>query len=260
MALYFRLVAASIRARMQYKLDFIITFVLYALLTAVDFLFVATVLYRYRYIMGWNVYEVALLSGVASSAFGLYRTFGAELNSFERYLVNGDFDSLLIRPWPTLATLLSRSFDMGRLGGVGQGIILITVGLNGVLDAGAPPWLAVYVYLLPIAGTGVIMALSLATATAGFWLTRIDELQVFAIGAPFTASTYPLDIFPKWLRWLFTGLLPVATMGYIPLRYALGKGGTVLALATPFAAAGLSLLVGLHLWRWGERHYQSTGN
>lgn len=260
MALYFRLLASSIRARLQYKWDFLFTTLMYSALVAVDFVVVAAILYRYRSVAGWNVYEVALLSGVVSVSFGLFRTFAAELETFERYLVTGEFDQLLIRPWPTLASLLSRNFDLGRAGAILQGIVVIAIGLKGALAQGAPPWFAVYVFLLPLAGACIFTGITLAVATAGFWLTRIDELQTFARGAPMTAANYPADIYPRWLRYLLTLVLPVLSMGYTPVRYVLGKGGTAFSLLVPFVTAIVALAIGLRLWAWGERRYQSTGS
>lgn len=260
MALYLRLVGASIRSRLQFKVDFVITTLLYAVITAVDFLTVAAILYRYREVSGWNIYEIALLAGVASAATGLFRTFAAELSGFERYLVTGEFDNLMTRPLPTLVTLLARNFDLGRLGATLQGLVLLSIGLKGVLAQGAPPWLAVYIFLLPVAGFFIMIAIALLVATAGFWLTRIDDLQTFALNAPMTAVNYPMEIYPRWLRWLLTGVLPVATMAYLPLTYALGKGGMLVMLLAPFLTATVAMLLTLRLWRWGERHYQSTGN
>lgn len=260
MKLYFRLLWAAIRARMQYKLDFIATTMMFGLLMLVDFLTVAVILHRFGTVGGWNLHEVALLAGITATANGLHRTFAGELNNFERYLVNGEFDTLLTRPWPTLASLLARNFDLGRAGAILQGYILITFGLKAVLAQGAPAWLAVYVYLLPIAGFCVIVAINMAVAAMGFWLTRIDELTAFVLHAPMTAASYPMSIYPQWMRGIFTSLLPVAAAGYIPLTYGLGKGGTPLALLAPLLAAAGALLVGLRLWRFGERHYQSTGS
>jgi ABC-2 type transport system permease protein len=260
MRLYLRLITASIRARLQYKWDFLLTTVLHAFGTAIDFLTVAAILFRYHSIAGWNIYEVALLSGTISAAHGLFRLVGAELNQFERYLVTGEFDQLLTRPWQTLPSLLSRSFDLGRVGGVLQGYLVLGIGLKGVLAAGAPGWIVPYVLTLPLAGLFIDGAVHLMTATAGFWITRIDELQTFTINAPLTAANYPAEIYPNWLRYLLTGVLPMLTMGYIPMRYALGKGGGPLNLAVPYLTAVLMVVVSLRLWGWGERRYQSTGN
>ncbi|MFZ5814034.1 MAG: ABC transporter permease [Bacillota bacterium] len=260
MDIYLRLLAAAIRSRMQYKWDFILTGIFYAMITAVDFLTVAAILYRYRSVSGWNVYEVAVLSGLATTSHGLYRVFAAELDTFEKYLINGEYDSLLIRPWPPLLSLLARNFDLGRISAAAQGFLVLSIGLSGVIAQGAPTWLVLYACIVPFAGAVIISAIAIAVAGAGFYLTRISELQIFAVNAPVAAANYPAEIFPRWLRGLLTGLLPVATIGYIPVRFALGKGGTALSLAAPFVAAVLALTVALHLYRIGERHYQGTGS
>ncbi len=260
MELYIRLLAASIRARMQYKIDFVLTALLYAVGASLEFLTLATILYRYPSIGGWGLYEVAILSGIANSSYALFRLFGPELNNFEKYLVTGEFDSVLIRPWPSLLTLLSRNFDLGRVGSTVLGYAMVFLGVRGVISQGAPLWVAPYAFLMPLIGAVVVAAMCLVTAAAGFWLTRIDELSTFTLNAPVTAGNYPTHIFPGWMRRLLTAVLPVATFGYFPLNYALGKGGAPWHLALPFISAVLSVWVSLQFWHWGERHYQSTGS
>lgn len=260
MKLYFRLLGASVRARMQYKFDFLVSMSLYALGASLEFLTLAAILHRYSNIGGWNLYEVTILCGIANSSYGLFRVFGTELNGFERYLVTGEFDGLLVRPWPSLATLLSRNFDLARAGAALQGIFMIFLGVSGVIAQGAPVWVAPYAFLMPLAGTLVVAAMCLVTAAAGFWLTRIEELSTFTLNAPVTAGNYPLHIFPGWMRRLLTVVLPIATIGYFPINYALGKGGAPWHLALPFLSAGLSVWVAVQFWNWGERHYQSTGS
>lgn len=259
MKLYLRLLVAAIRGKMQYKWDFLFSTLLYAVLTAIDFLTVAAILLRYEVVAGWSLYEVALLAGVAAASYGLYRVFAAELDAFEKYLVTGEYDSLLIRPWPALLSLLARTFELGRVGAILQGYLVLTIGLAGVRGQGGPAWLALYAYLLPLAGAVTIAAIGVAVAGIGFYLIRINDLQVFAINAAVAAANYPAIIFPRWMRGLLTGLLPVAAFTYIPLNYALGKGGTPLFLLIPFGVAPLALVVALQVYRVGERHYQSTG-
>lgn len=260
MQLYLVLIAASLRSRLQYKFDFILTMLLNAVGTAIDFLTVAAILYRFRSVHGWEIYDIALLSGVAGASYGIFRVFAAELATFERYLVGGEFDALLIRPWPTLFTLLGRNFDLSRLGATLQGFLLLTVGLVHHLGKGLSPLLAAMILLLPLAGAGIIFAINLGTAAVGFFIIRIDELTVFTTNAPMTAANYPISIYPLWLRRLLTGVLPVAAMGYIPLTYALGKGGAAWHLAVPWFTSALAVWIGLRAWEFGVRHYQSTGS
>src|SRR5690606_2015081 len=72
--LYFKLVSASLRAQMQYKVDFLVSLSFQAALQAVDFALLAAIMLRFPEIAGWNIYEVGLLYGTASIALSLYRT------------------------------------------------------------------------------------------------------------------------------------------------------------------------------------------
>lgn len=260
MALYLRLLLASLRARMQYRWDFLLSTLFYGIGTGLELLTVASILYRYPSIGGWNLYEIALLSGVINIAWGLCRVLGSELENFQNYLISGEFDNLLVRPWPSLLILLSRRFDFGRLGSIIQGAVVLALGLTGVLAAGAPLWLIPYSITLLIPGALTVGAIHLLTATAGFWIIRIEELQVFTVNGPISAANYPAHIFPNWMRKMMTSVLPVAGIAYTPLRYALGKGGSPFDLIVPYLGAALSLAISLWLWRIGERHYQSTGS
>lgn len=260
MALYIRLLKAAVRSQMQYSWDFILSLVMYTVITVVDFLMVAAILFRYRTVDGWTVYEIAMLSGTLSTAYGLFRFLASEITQFERYMVTGEFDTLLIRPWPTLASLLARGFDLGRLGASLQGIVLLGLGVAWAVRNGAPAWLPFYAILMPLCGVGVVLAVNLAVAAAGFWIIRIEELGILATNAPQAAAAYPISIYPGWLRRILLGIIPVGSIAYLPLSYALGKGGSLLWLGTPVLAAVASLWAALGLWRLGERHYQSTGN
>ncbi len=259
-ALYLRSVQAALRAKMQYRTDFLTGLVLYGVLSATDFLMVAAILARFSRIGGWDVYEVGLLYGMASIAMGLYRTFGAELHAFERYLVYGEFDALLLRPWPTLLTLLGRSVEPERLGAVLQGAVILAVAGHRLVETGAlSPLGLAYVAAGSLLGTLVPLSLSLITAAAGFWVVRIGDLQTFTMYAPVTASHYPLTVYPRWLRTLLTSALPVGFINFVPVQYLLGKGGGAWALwVSPLVVVGFALLA-YGFWRLGERHYQSTG-
>ena len=123
--LYGRLAAASLRARMQYKMDFLMSTFFYAMLTMSDFLCWRRSCSALREVGGWNIYEVGLLYGMSWISMWLYRTFAPELHNFDRYIVYGEFDGLLVRPWPTLLTLLGRNFEPHRLGAALQGGIIL---------------------------------------------------------------------------------------------------------------------------------------
>jgi ABC-2 type transport system permease protein len=259
--LYARLISASIRSKMQYKLDFIGATLIQATMSMYDFLFVAAILWRFRFIHGWSIYEVGLLYAISTIGWGVYRVFCNELETFEIYIVSGAYDSVLIRPWPALLVLLSRNLDLSRVTWVIQGLAVGAICVPPLMRSGALTWFGLAQVLLAcLWSTLICAAVGLATAAAAFWIVRIEELQVFTQNAPRTAALYPLEIYPQWLRTALLTVIPFAVGNYLPVVYILGKGGTWMNLIWPAAASAASLYAANALWHAGEARYHSTGS
>jgi len=259
--LYVILISASIRSQMQYKVDFIASTLIQALMGAYDFLFIAVILWRFKSLAGWNIHEVGLLYGISRVGWGLYRVFLEEVDQFERYIVRGDFDAILLRPWPSLFVLVSRNVELARVSWVIQGIAIIVISARPLLETEILTWLDLgHVILACIWTACLFSAIGIATASAAFAIVRIEELQVFTQNATSYAALHPLDIYPDWLKYLLLIVIPIGVGNYIPIKYLLGKGGTWLSLVLPGVAAVLSLSFALWLWRLGESRYHSTGS
>lgn len=229
-------------------------------ISVADFLVVLTILFRFRVIGGWETAEIGVLYGVATAAVGIYRTFGCELHKFQSYIVNGEYDGILLRPWPTILGLLSRQVELFRLGTVIQGYTALSISLVYLSEANKLGWFAyIYLLLLPLASSTIYFAIGLGISAVAFWTGRTRELQTVAIYAPSYAASYPISIYPKWLQ-LFLTVLPVSFVSFVPIRYVLGLGGAAWHLLSPHLVGALSLYIAFTLWRAGERAYQSTGS
>jgi ABC-2 type transport system permease protein len=83
-----------------------------------------------------------------------------------------------------------------------------------------------------------------------------------AVGLVFQLSTfnrYPMDLFPKVLRYLLTFVLPLGFAGFYPASFLLGRDEWLpYAVATPFVGA-LCLGGGWWFWGWSLRRYSSGG-
>jgi ABC-2 type transport system permease protein len=259
--LYRKLIAASIRAQMQYKLNFLTTAVTTGLIMVIDFFILSAILYRFDHVKGWNLYEVGMLYGLSSVAMSLYRMFAPEIHDFERYIVHGEFDQLLVRPVPPLVLLLTRNLELGRIGGIVQGLAVLLVSIYGLYQLGCELWgILLYIPVVLVCGPVIFFSISLCTATVAFWSSQLKELQTFTIYAPANASHYPISLYPGWLKLLFFSVIPIAYVNYMPMLYLLQKGGEwYYLLLTPFVA-GVALLFAYRFWTLGIRHYHSTGS
>ncbi|MEX2104824.1 MAG: ABC-2 family transporter protein [Bacilli bacterium] len=260
-SLYTKLIGASLRSRMQYKVNFIFSSFSYALISGIDFLLLAAILYRFDDVKGWTLYEVGILYGIASAGIALYRLLAPEIHNFERYIIQGEFDSLLIRPVSPLLLLLSRNLDLGKIGGVAQGLLVIGISLVGLGKADrVTPMLLLYIPVAIIGGLCISFSLGLITATIAFWTQRIKDFQTFTLYAPFNAANYPMSIYPGWLKFIFFTVVPVAFVNYVPVVYLLGKDGSWINLFLAPVVALFILFVSYSFWKIGIRSYHSTGS
>lgn len=258
--LYLLLIRASIRSRMQYRFNFAFGTVLAAIIQLSEFLMVAIVLAKFGAVQGWTMYEVGYLFAVMTLAKTVYRTFGNEVHNLERYLVEGELDPLLTKPLPVLLSLMPRGFRL-MPGELLQAGAILTWAMGAMLRSGQISWWAIPQTLFAALTGGILLfAIGLATATCGFWTTRISMLQNMTEDAAQTAARYPLTLYPGWMSGLMLTAIPVGLVSYVPALYILRGELGVWVFPLLAAAACVSVLLALAFWRYGIGKYQSTGS
>ncbi|MCQ6557107.1 ABC transporter permease [Paenibacillus mendelii] len=258
--LYVKLAAASLRGQMQYKFNFAFSTLMVFGIFGLEFLMVATVIQKFGGIGGWNVYEVGYLFALMMFNRALYRMFASEVNGFEKYLIDGMLDQLLLRPVPVLLVLMTRQFRP-MLGELILGSLILTICLKQLDAAGQIDWRLALLKTVPaiLSGSVLTFAFGLSTAAVGFWTHRIDDLRRITDDATTNACNYPLTIYPGWMRLILLTVLPMGFTSFVPAMHIIrGEIGLWTMPATMLLA--LLLLIGaLRLWRHGIMHYQSTG-
>lgn len=258
--LYTAMARATLRSRAVYRTNFWLSLTFNVVLVTSELVVTLLVVHRVHGILGWSTAQVMLLFGLATTSGGIYRTFLSELHDFDKYLVNGEFDAVLTRPAPAWLVVAARSVDPDQIGFMleGMGIITAAGAILGLFRHDA--WLVIGELLAAVvSGTLIWMALVTAVAALGFWTTRIEDLQPMVLYGPQTAATFPLSVYPTSIRTLFYSIFPVAFGTYLPAMVILHKGpGLIMVFVSLFAGAAAFALA-LRFWRFGVRHYTSTG-
>jgi len=261
--LYRVLAGAYVRSRLQYRLSFWLGVFVTVITDLVPLLLIGIVFTRFPALHGWHWRDIALLYGLDQLAFGLVRCFSRQIDTFDNFIVSGDFDSVLIRPLPPLFHLLAARFEIVELGRLSAGVVILILAAR----AASVPFTAANVAVAlaaVIGGAMILFSFILMAATVSFWQTRAGKLQDLIQASGRAFADYPLTIYPAGVRWLLTFALPLALITYYPGQRLLGRnesGALLPVLSTAAAPAGLVLLgiAGL-VWRAGLRHYQSTGS
>jgi ABC-2 type transport system permease protein len=242
--MYRRLLAVQLRSQLQYRTSFMLAALSSALISATEFAAPMLVLQQFgNNIGGWTMGELALLYGMIDTAYALTDLFfgGFDPDYFSLLIQRGTLDQLLLRPTNITLQILGSEFRLRRFGRLAQGGVILIVAFGQVAFLGS---------------------LFIIGSTTTFWtVQRVEVINVFVSGGR-VAMYYPMHIYTKWVRRIFT-IVPVIFLNYYPALYLLGKPDPLnMPAMAPFLApiVGFGLLAAaLGFWQLGLRHYASTG-
>ena len=261
---YLRLISVRIRSQLQYRLSFALDLVATIVGTITGFGTLALVFQRFDNIAGWRLGEVAFLYGIVETAFGTMDLIfgGFDPSTFEPLVRRGRFDQMLLRPVNITLQVLGSDFVLRRLGRIMQGAVIFGIAM-ALADV---RWTPLKIAYLPVVVASLVAffgGLFVIGSTTTFWtVKRIEVINIFTYGGSEMMS-YPMHIYTKGIRRFFTYVVPAIFLNYYPALYFLDKPDP---LHMPSFAPFLSPVVGfgvlaaaLAFWRFGIRHYTSTG-
>jgi ABC-2 type transport system permease protein len=261
---YRRLIAVRIRSQFQYRLSFWFDLVATVVSTAAGIATLALIFARFDDIGGWRLGEVAFLYGMVETAFGLMDLVfgGFDPDTFGPMVRAGRFDQLLLRPVNVTLQVLGSEFILRRLSRMAQGVVALGIAVT-LVDV---RWTLAKIVYLPVVLASLVAffgGLFIIGSTTTFWtVQRSEVINIFTYGGSEMMS-YPMHIYAKGLRRFFTYVVPAIFLNYYPALYFLDKPDPLHMVSfAPFLspAAGFGTLgAALAFWRFGIRHYSSTG-
>ncbi len=107
-----------------------------------------------------------------------------------------------------------------------------------------------------LAGGIIVYSFWLILATLSFWFVRVENLlEIFR--CMYEAGRWPVSLYPGWLRFGLTFIVPVAFATTIPAEALTGRlNGSTLAGAAGLAA--LLFIIARLVWKLGLRHYSGA--
>ena len=261
--LYGRYASISLRAQMEYRASFLMQTAGQFVVTGIEFLGMWALFSRFGQLRGWTLAEVAFFYGLISITWSIADTLTRGFDVFGNTVKNGDFDRLLLRPRSTVVQLFGHELTLRRMGRLAQGLAVLVFAVSTLDVMWSSPRIALLL-LAVVGGVCLFIGLMILEATSAFWTTESLEVwNAFTYGGV-TMSQYPLEIYRPWFRRFFIFVIPLGCINYLPGVAILGRPdplGTPLPLQWMAPLAGpIFLLICLQVWRFGVRHYQSTGS
>lgn len=246
----------KLQRHMQYRFDFINGLIMSLLNASIGVITVFMIFTNTSGYPGWTLNQIFLFQGVLLLWSGLKNLFFGEVRTNIKEMVEkGNFDRLLLKPYPPIGMILTGGPNYLSLSSFFAGLLIIVLSLIKLHICPSAVDL-IYMLLFILASLIFYMALLVLYAILTIMvinLGRLDEImdKILSFGE------YPLEIYGKGARLAFRYVFPLSVFIYMPTRALLGYTQQVSLLS--ILVCIIIFIFTLVLWHHYLHRYTSTG-
>lgn len=255
-SLYLSFLKISLKEILIYRVDCIVGIFSELVVEGVSLIFIFIVFRNTDNLAGWNFQQILLLYGVTRISLGIVGyCFDGLYDIGPKYMRNGDFDKILLRPVHPLISIIGDSKEFVALTDFFIGIG-ITIYMLIQLAIPITFLLIFKIVFFSIVGALIIGAINTIFSISSFWTYRSNEV-IWSFYRIYTFAQYPIDIYNAFIKIIITVILPFAFVAYYPTMEYLGFNKYMIYLS-PVVAIVL-WIIAIKLWNLALNKYRSTG-
>ena len=261
--LYLRSMAMLLKSQMQYPVSFLLQSFAQLIMEGGEMMALILLVSRFERVQQWEAGDLFFFFGMMSVTFYLTECFGRGVTgAFPSMVRTGQLDTLLLRPRGVLTQVLCSAVDPRRITCIAVGTAALVIGIR----RSSVKWTFLKACLFSEAvffGFLLILALFMIEAVFCIYSVKSVELVNAITYGGRSACEYPVTIYPRPLRILFTAFAPFALVLHVPTAYILDKPlfgwPAGCAFLSPLSGAAVFCLIYL-VFRHALRFYRSTGS
>lgn len=261
--LYWKSMGILLKSQLQYPASFIMQMFAQLVMEGGELLAVILIVDRFDSLNQWMPGDLYFFFGIMSVTFYLTEFLGRGVTgAFPGMVRSGQLDTLLLRPRGVLTQVLCSAIDPRRVACIAVGTAALVLGSK----MARVEWTLLKALALAEAvllGVMLVLGLFLIEAVLCIHSVKSVELTNALTYGGRSACQYPIDIFPRPLRVLFTVVAPFALTLHVPAAYILGKPlygwPAWTAFVTPLAGAAAFWIL-YAVFQKAMKFYRSTGS
>lgn len=257
MKLYFKALKLHLMSELEYKASFITAF-LSQILVFFSYYFVILALFsKFDNIKGFSMYEVLLCFSIIQFGFAFNEVFARGVDQFDKLIISGKFDLLLLRPKNIILQVLLNDSDFVKVSRLIQTLIVMIIALcNLHIEYNVIKILTLLLMFI----SAIIIFFGVLILAASYCFVTIQGLEVRNVitNGGKSMAEYPIGIFNKGFVFVFTFIIPYAFVNYYPLLYFLGKSDNILYAFSPLLVI-IYLIPCILAFNLGVKKYSSVG-
>jgi ABC-2 type transport system permease protein len=256
--LYFLIEGQYIKARLNYRADFIISSIGMAFSNVVGISVFWVLFTTIPNLAGWKFNELLFIYGFYLLSIAPLQIFFDNIWRLRVLVQDGSFIKFYFRPLNMFFYFLSEVFDIKGLTQFALGMITI-VYASGQLGL---QWTLVksLLFLLMLTSASLVMiSIMTMAACSAFWI--VNSFPVLALAFRLREfAPYPISIFDGFFRILFTYVIPLGFVAFYPSQIFLRPSDvSAVVYLSPFVGILLFALA-YKVWTLGVNSYTGTGS
>jgi len=251
--LYFKV---GVMNELQYRVNFFVQLLQSLIQVGTGLVMLSLVYSHTTELNGWKESELLSLLGVQILLGGFIHTFiQPNMELLMEDVQQGTLDYVLTKPEDSQVLVSVRQVRIWQIVEVISGLVLLIVGLTGIETSIGIVDALVFAFALGV-GSVLVYCFWLILTIGAFWVIRMEFLLELFEGI-YQTGRWPVGVYPGWLRYSVTFLVPVAFAVTVPAEALTSRlHWPTLALSLGFAAVLFAFT--RWFWRFGLRHYSGA--
>lgn len=251
--LYFKV---GVMNELQYRVNFFVQLFQSLIQVGTGLVMLSLVYSHTNQLNGWTESELLTLLGVQILLGGFIHTFiQPNMELLMQDVQQGTLDYLLTKPEDAQVLVSVRQVRIWQIVEVISGLVLLVFGLSGVESPIGVVDMLAFVFALGI-GAVLVYCFWLILTIGAFWIVRIEHVLELFEGI-YQTGRWPVGVYPGWLRYSVTFLVPVAFAVTVPAEALTSRlHWPTFALSVGFATVLFAFT--RWFWRFGLRNYSGA--
>lgn len=256
--IYFENLKRELKTALEYKTSFIFNLIGQSAYFFSLYYMILALFDKFSNVKGYTKYEVLLCFAIINIGFSINEVFFRGIDTFDELIIDGSLDRLLLRPYNVLIQVLWHKMDLVKIARIFQAFIILVISiskLNLVMTIDK----IILVIMMIISSSLIFLGLLIISASYNFFTIQGLEIKNLLTDGGKHMAQYPIGIFKKGFIFIFTFIIPYASINYYPLLYLLGKSNSLLYYFSPLLVI-VYFIPCLFCFKLGLKHYNSVGS
>lgn len=255
--IYRKIIFQDIKTKMSYRSDFIISMIGIIVTNVAGFISFWIIFKNFPKIGSWNYYQMLFFYGFSLITLTPMQCLFDNNWNLRLNVFTGDFIKYCFRPINLFFYYMSEIFDVKGLGQLLCGIAAVGYSWHK-LSLGFDLLILLKLILMVISASLIMISLMNIAASTCFYLLNSGYVMVTMFKFA-DYIRYPLNIYNKVAKFIFTLLIPIGFSSYYPSLVLLLKDPPLISYFTPLAGI-VFFYISYKLWMRGAMNYSGTGS